>query len=323
MDTKKALITGIRGFTGKHLFNYLTDIKNPWSLYSIGRRNFEAEKLVHYPCNITDKQQVKEIISNVKPDYIFHLAGINHGLNYEDFYKVNVAGTKDLLEAVRKENTCCPRILVIGSSMEYGIVEPEALPIKEENPTKPVSDYGRSKLAQTLECLRYHKEFGLDIVVARTFNIIGPGISYRSVAGTIAKQIAEAEGNSIRRAKVIRIGNLESKRDFVDVEDVVKAYVLLITKGRGGEIYNVCSGKAYSAKYILDFLLSQTAEKFTIQQDLEKIRPCDIPCQVGNFLKIHRELNWKPLVGIDTSLFNTLEYFRAKERRPHISPSSL
>jgi len=305
------LITGIAGFTGYHLFAHLQEVDPELVIVGIDTRapsytgNYEFIQV-----DLLDYTRLLDLIRQVKPTYIFHLAGLNLSDHPKLFYDINVMGTVNLLEAVRKsKDRIDPKVLIVGSSAEYGIVNEDELPISEENPLRPISHYGVSKVAQDLLGFQYFKTHGLKVIRVRPFNLIGPGQSDAFICGTLAKQVIEVEKEI--RPPEIWVGNLEPERDFVDVRDVVRAYWQLMTAGRDGEVYNIGSGKCYSIREVLEILLREAGVEVAVKQDKKRMRQSEVPRQISNIDKIKRETGWAPKITLEESLRDMLNYFRA------------
>jgi len=310
MNTRRALITGIAGFTGYYLVKHLQEVDPELSIFGIDRSaplypvNYEFIQV-----NLLDCAAVRDLIGEVKPTQIFHLAGLNASDDLKLFYDINVIGTINLLEAVRKNrDQVNPKMLIVGSSAEYGIVNEDELPISEKNPLRPISHYGVSKVAQDLLGFQYFKTYGLRVISVRPFNLIGPGQSADFVCGALARQIVEVEKGD--REPEILVGNLEPERDFVDVRDVVRAYWQLMTAGKDGEVYNIGSGRCYSIREVLEILLREAGVEIAIKRDKKRMRQSDIPRQISNIDKIKRETGWTPKIPLEVSLRDMLDYLR-------------
>ncbi|MFC2105530.1 GDP-mannose 4,6-dehydratase [Candidatus Bipolaricaulota bacterium] len=310
MSKNKALITGIAGFTGYHLFEHMQEVDPELVIVGIDRSaptfagNYEFIQLDLLNC-----AGVLNSIRQVKPSYIFHLAGLSFSDDPKLFYEINVIGTMNLLEAVgRTRDQIDPRVLIVSSSAEYGIVNEDELPISEKNPLRPISHYGISKVAQDLLGWQYFMARGLKVIRARPFNLIGPGQSADFVCGALARQIVEVEKGT--REPEILVGNLDPERDFSDVRDVVRAYWQLMREGSYGEIYNIGSGRSYSIREVLEILLREASVEMVVKQDQKKIRQLDIPRQIGDIDKIRNEIGWSPKITLEKSLRDMLNYFR-------------
>jgi len=317
----RVLITGIAGFCGLHLTEYLlSKVKDDKEidLYGIDIQenvNREGhsllENLKFFTCDILDDEKLRKTIRQIEPDRIFHLAGLtsdfNSSASVKKFYATNVFGTINLLEAAGELKNG-PLVHIACSSAEYGLITESENPITEDNAFHPLSPYAISKLAQDMVGYQYYKNYGLRVIRTRTFNVTGPGEKENFVCSNFARQIALIENGAQKPA--IYVGNLEAKRDFVDVRDAVRAYWLVLDKGVSGEVYNVCSGKAHSIGEILDILLGMTGEDIVVKQETERMRPLDIPLQVGSFEKLRKQTGWKPAIPIEKTLEDLLNYWR-------------
>jgi GDP-4-dehydro-6-deoxy-D-mannose reductase len=224
----------------------------------------------------------------------------------------NILGTFNLLEACR-HLPLVPRVLVASSSAVYGCVEPSGAPISEATPVNPTTAYGLSKATQDCLAERFFVTHHLPVVITRAFNHTGPRERSMFVCSTIAKQLAEIEQG--KRPPTLSVGNLETRRDFSDVRDIVRGYFLALTRGKIGEIYNLASGHAPTVGSILQRLLTLSGVKVTIAQEPARLRVEEVPCQVGEATKAARELGWKPTIPLDHSLHDLLNYWRTQVSR--------
>lgn len=314
----RVLITGITGFVGSHLAEFL--LEEGCEVYGTYRwrslmSNIEhlRERIHLVECDIRDAVSVKRVINEVMPEGLFHLAAqsfvpTSFHAPAETLF-TNIIGQVNILEAVREIKPSC-KVHIAGSSEEYGFVQPEEIPIKETNPLRPLSPYGVSKVAQDLLGWQYYKAYGLHVVRTRAFNHTGPRRGEVFVCSNFAKQIVEIETG--RREPVIKVGNLEAKRDFTDVRDVVRAYWLALGKGEPGEVYNICSGKAWAIKEVLDILLSYTDVEARVEQDPSRMRPADVPLLVGDYSKFHKATGWEPRIPFEQTLKDLLDYWRER-----------
>jgi GDP-4-dehydro-6-deoxy-D-mannose reductase len=190
----------------------------------------------------------------------------------------------------------------------------ERLPVDEETPLEPVNPYGVSKVAQDLLARQYHLSHGVDVIRARAFNHVGARQSPNFVAANFARQIAEAEVGM--GEGVVRVGNLKAERDFTDVEDVVRAYAVLMERGRTGEAYNIGSGRPRSVSSVLEGLLKQSRVGVRVEEDAARLRPTDVAVIYGDIRKLRDETGWEPEVGFEESLCRVLGYWREEVRRP-------
>ncbi len=319
----KALITGINGFVGSHLAEYLLANHKDIEVFGTihGRTaNFEniksiQSKIKTVECDIVDPHSILTTLKEVSPDLVFHLAAQAYvpasWRSPSETLSTNIIGSMNLFEAIRKSSK---EILVqiAGSSEEYGLVLPNETPIKETNPLRPLSPYGVSKAAMDLLGYQYHKSYGLKIVRTRAFNHEGPRRGENYVTSNWAKQLAEIEAGL--KEPVIEVGNLESFRDFTDVRDMVKAYYLAATKCKAGEVYNICSGKAYKMKDVMDLLLtfSKSKKQVKIKTDPTRLRPSDVELLLGDCSKFQKETGWKPEIPFEKTLKDSLDYWREK-----------
>uniref|UniRef100_A0A7C3UZJ9 SDR family oxidoreductase n=1 Tax=candidate division WOR-3 bacterium TaxID=2052148 RepID=A0A7C3UZJ9_UNCW3 len=315
----KFLITGITGFVGSHLAEYLLSL-GEHEIFGIYRWRSRMENISHLlnkvsllECDLKDAVSTREVIRKIRPDGIFHLAAQSYvpmsWIAPQETLTTNIISQLNIFEAVRAENLDC-RIQIAGSSEEYGKVFPDEVPIKETNPLRPLSPYGVSKVAQDLLGYQYFMSYGMKIVRTRAFNHEGPRRGEVFVTSNFCKQIAEIEKG--KREPVVYVGNLEAVRDFTDVRDTVRAYYLVLTKGKPGEVYNICTGKGYKIKEILDILLSLTKVKVEVKVDPKRLRPSDVTLLLGDPTKIKNELGWEPKIPIEKTLKDLLDYWRER-----------
>jgi GDP-4-dehydro-6-deoxy-D-mannose reductase len=220
-------------------------------------------------------------------------------------------GAFNLLEAVRKLRTP-PRVLLVGSSEEYGLAQPADIPLREEAPLRPNSPYAVSKLSQSYLGLQYALVHRVPVIRTRTFHHTGPGRGEAFAESSFAKQLVEIETD--RRSPVLHVGNLDAIRDFTDVRDTVRAYWMLIDRGESGEVYNVCSGRALRIRELLDVLIQVSGVKVEVRVDPERLRPSDIPVLVGDPGKIRKVTGWEPRLPLDRTLKDLLHDWRSRDR---------
>ena len=318
INPMKALITGITGFVGSHLAEHL--LSEGMEVFGAARWRSDKDNIAHLKdkiklveCDINDAFSVKQILLDIKPDRIYHLAGQSSVAaswnSPAETINTNVVGQINLLEAVRllKLDT---RVHIPGSSEEYGFVKEKDLPLVESSQLRPLSPYGVSKVAQDLLGYQYFKSHGLYIVRTRAFNHTGPRHAEIFVTSSFAKQAALIEKDL--QDPVIRTGNLDARRDFSDVRDIVKGYGLALEKGEPGEVYNICSGKAVSIKSILDIILSFSSKKITVETDPDRMRPSDIPVTRGDYSKFAAKTGWKPEVPLEKTLKDIFDYWMGR-----------
>lgn len=302
---RTAFVTGFSGFVGRHLLNALRT--SGWQLVGLDLRG-EMAGTGFYSCDLHDSRSVQHALQETCPDAIFHLAGILKSERPEQFYTSHVLGTVALLEAVI-ETGLRPIILVASSSAVYGRGAGRK-PITENFKSRPLTHYAVSKLAQEMVALRYWRAFGLPVILVRTFNLLGPGLSPQMACSDFARQIARAE--MVGKPATISTGNLDAHRDFVDVRDAVRAYALLAEKGRPGQVYNVASGRAVSIRECLEFLRAQARVRIETVLDPARVQQNDIPFQVGSAERLKRRTGWKPDISVEQSLADLLEDWRQK-----------
>lgn len=315
----RALITGITGFAGSHLAEYLLSLKDV-EVFGIYRWRSRTENIEHiaskikfFECDSKDAISVREVIKKVKPDRIYHLAAQSYvpmsWVAPAETLSNNIISEVNLFEAVRAEVRDC-RIQIAGSSEEYGLVLPNEIPIKETNSLHPLSPYGVSKVAQDLLGYQYFKSYKMNIVRTRAFNHTGPRRGEVFATSNFAKQIAEIEKG--KREPVIYVGNLEAVRDFTDVRDVAVAYYLSLEKCEMGEVYNICSGNGHKIKEMLNLLLSLTKHKIEVKPDPKRMRPSDVELLIGDSTKFQQKTGWQPNIPFETTMSDLLNYWRER-----------
>ena len=300
----RALVTGASGFVGEYLVQQLLDSGDEVLGTTMpGLPYKEVLGCSYKPCDVTNADEIAEIISDFKPEAVYHLAAIAFVPEAEkDFSKtltINVGGVSNVAKACSLVGA---KLLFISSSDIYGKID--SLPITEETPLRPANNYSLSKLMGELVVERYERTNGLQAVIARPFNHIGPRQNDRFVVANFAKQLAKISLGM--KEPVMKVGNLSAKRDFSDVRDIVKAYRAAMVSGSG--IYNFCSGKAVAIQSILDELIEISGLKVTIEQDPERMRPSDTPEHYGSFEKAKRELGWSPRHSLRESLEDIYQY---------------
>ena len=265
--------------------------------------------------DILDKNQISELLNEEKPDYLFHLAAQSSVAyswkNPTLTVDVNIKGCVNLLEAVKDADEK-PRVLLIGSGEEYGHIKKDECPIIEDNVLRPGNIYAATKSCQNMLGKIYSDAYGLDIMMVRAFNHIGPNQTPVFVVADFCKQVADIEKG--KQEPVIYVGNLSAKRDFTDVRDVVKAYALLVKGGKRGETYNVGRGHAVAIEDILKEIVSMSDKDIEVKVDEKKLRPVDVPIIEPDIEKIKKEVGWEPVIELRQTLEETLEYWRSSDR---------
>lgn len=309
---KKALLIGAAGFVGKYLIEHLQE-ECGMDVY--------ATKLPHetindisasvYNLNIMDKESIVSLLFEIRPDYIFHLAAQSSvGLAWKNpnlTIDVNIKGSINVMDAVR-ELYYKPKVLLIGSGEEYGHIKEGEIPITETNMIRPGNIYAATKVCQNMIGNIYAQAYDMEIIMVRAFNHIGPTQAPMFVVSDFCKQVAEIEKKL--RPPVIYVGNLQAKRDFTDVRDVVRAYSLLIQMGKAGETYNVGSGNAISIQEILDLIIFLSEDEISVEIDSNKLRPVDVPIIQADTEKLRNLTEWKPCIPLEQTIKETLDYWR-------------
>jgi GDP-4-dehydro-6-deoxy-D-mannose reductase len=313
----RAIVTGASGFVGDYLVARLVsegaevlglDSRIPDGNKGRGRYEingrilpppFPEERAEIISCDLLDADAVGKAVSNWKPDLIFHLAAQSSAArSFEDpggTMLTNVVGTLNLLEAVRRVKDT--RIVVAGSAEEYGRRAAEEMPVRETAPIEPVSPYAASKAAQNTLVMQYHRAFGVEVMATRSFSHTGPGQTTNFVLPAFARQCAEIKAGL--RDPLLRTGNLEVTRDFLDVRDVVEAYLSIAADGIPGTTYNVCSGIGLELSDALDLLIGMTEIEIDVATDPELLRPADVPILIGDNGRLENDCSWS--ASIETS----------------------
>ena len=290
----RALVTGGSGFVGTWLRAHLED---------------EGDEVVApgSELDVTDPATVADAFAEARPEGVYHLAGQAHvGRSWEEpveYFRVNAGGTLHVLDAARRCRPV-PRVLVVSSAEVYGNVKPDALPLDEEAPLRPVSPYAASKAAAEMLAVQAHLGWQVPVVRARPFNHVGPGQAPNFVVPALAMRILEARGAA---EGVLRTGNLVARRDFTDVRDVVRAYRLLVEQGKAGVAYNVCSGQDVSVHDVVRKLLALSGDQLEIRPDPELLRPVDVPVLRGDPSRLSAATGWQPAVPLEDSLRAVLD----------------
>jgi GDP-4-dehydro-6-deoxy-D-mannose reductase len=291
----RVLVTGATGFVGRHLLD---------ALRAAGHEPIAAGGPHDPPpaiaLDILDAGAVRRVVEGAAPQAIVHLAGQafvpQSVADPLGTLAVNAGGTAHVLEAARAVGA---RVLVVSSAEVYGIQRPERMPLDESAVVRPGNPYAASKLAAEAYGLAWQRSFGLDVVVARPFNHIGPGQDPRFVVPSFARQLADIAAGA---PAVMHVGNLEAQRDFLDVRDVAAAYVLLVANGRAGEVYNICSGRTVAIREVLRQLITIARVAVEIRDDPERMRSSDLPILSGDATKLRAETGWEPRISLAASL---------------------
>ncbi len=317
----KALIIGAAGFVG----NYLIDAIQEELLCDI-----YATKLPHHKAwrddieiidlNILDTAAVWDCLHQVQPDYVFYLAAqssiARSWANPTKTIEINVKGSLNVLDAIRTL-AVPPRVLLVGSGEEYGAVAPEQVPIQESSFLNPQNIYAASKACQNMMASVYASAYHLPLVMVRAFNHIGAGQSDTFVVSDFCHQVARIEAGL--QEPVISVGNLQAKRDFTDVRDVVRAYTKLIQFGAAGETYNVGSGHAVTIQSILDIIISKSFADIRVYVDPKRLRPIDVPIIEPDIKKTYGATGWLPKIPLENTIEEMLHYWRRNCERKNPS----
>lgn len=315
----KVLITGVTGFAGSHLAEYCLG-RGDVEVFGTVRWRSRMENVkdiaddIHMiDCDLRDAVAVRHCLAEVMPDYIFHLAAQSFvPTSWKapvETLTTNIVGQINIFEAMR-ELKLPARVQLACSSEEYGMVYEDEVPIKETNPLRPLSPYGVSKVAQDLLGYQYHESYGLFVVRTRAFNHTGPRRGDVFVSSNFARQVAAIEKGGID--PVIHVGNLEARRDFTDVRDIVKGYWLALEKGEPGEVYNLGTGRDITIQGMLDKLLSFTGLEIETRQDPKRMRPSDVMVLCADVTKFTERTGWKPEIPLDRTLEDLLDYWRER-----------
>ena len=316
----KVLLTGITGFAGSHLAEYILAEHPGVQVSGLVRWRSRMDnvkgilgKVELHEADLKDMVSLKKALAVAKPDKVFHLAAqsfvpTSWKLPAETF-AINALGQINLFEALL-DLKLNPKFQIAGSSEEYGKVHPHEVPMKETNYLRPLSPYAVSKVAQDLLGYQYHQSYGLRTVRTRGFNHTGPRRGDVFVTSNFAKQVAEIEKGL--KPPVIHVGNLEAKRDFTDVRDMVRAYWLATEKCEDGDVYNIGSGKTYVMQDMLDMLLGMSTVKVKVEVDPARLRPSDVPILLADASKFVNLTGWQPRIPFATTLRDLLNYWRER-----------
>ena len=295
----KALITGSAGFVGQHLAEHLSNQ---------GDEVFCSDLSLGGP-DLLDAAGINDLVSRIRPDHVYHLAGqADVKASWEDpltTFRVNAEGTLNVLLACQLFKV--KKVLCVSSAEVYGSVQKSELPITEKHIINPSNPYAASKSAAEILCKQMNSQ-DLQIMCARSFNHFGPGQKENFVAAALTKRMLLAQRLD---QSEITVGNLETIRDFTDVRDVVRAYRLILTKGDGGNVYNVCSGIGRKISELATTLLNKIDSELELKLDPKLHRPSDTPVLIGDYSKLHKQTGWEPHIEFDQTIEDTIESTRA------------
>ena len=320
---QRVLITGITGFAGSHLAEHFladhpgVEVFGTYRWRS-RRENIEAieGRIRLLECDLSDMTAVRNALEVSRPDAIYHLAAQSFvpasWVSPLQTLTDNIAGQTNIFEAVRSLGLD-PAIQIACSSEEYGLVLPNEVPIRETNPLRPLSPYAVSKVTQDFLAYQYFMSYGIRAVRTRGFNHTGPRRGEVFVTSNFAKQVATIEAG--KTDPVIKVGNLDAVRDFTDVRDMVRGYVLATAKGKPGEVYNLASGKAITIRAMLDKLIAMAKVEVKVETDPARLRPSDVEVLIGDSSKFHADTGWEPRISFDQTLEDLLNYWRQRIAR--------
>ena len=319
-----ALITGITGFVGSHLAEYILDQHQEVAVHGTKRWRSPRDNIRHiqdrvqlHDCDLRDLASLITVFKQVKPDVIFHLAAQSFvQTSYSapaDTIDTNVTGTLNLLEAVR----ICdidPVIHVCSSSEVYGQVTEKDIPIKEDCPLRPVSPYAVSKVGEDMLGFMYYQAYGLKTIRTRMFTHSGPRRGEVFVDSFFSLQVARIEHGI--QEPVLRVGNLDSVRTFCDVRDTAKAYWMLVNQCPPGEVYNIGGATTMTIREMLDMLLGMSTYQGDIKVEVDPalLRPADVTLQIPSFEKFNAATGWEPQIPYQQTLLDMLDYWRGEVR---------
>ncbi len=316
MSNKHILITGAGGFVGTHLIKELQQNPSCELYVTIYNATSDISPLIpkdHVLAgDLTDYAFAQKLIQTTKPDIIYHLAALS--IVHDSVEKAvsvitsNTVISYNLLEAVRNYASTA-RVIAICSANQYGAVQDATKPIDESTPLRPLNPYAVSKVVQEMLALEYFLAYHLDIVILRPFNHTGPGQTIDFVIPALAKQFVDIEHGAVPE---IILGNLNTTRDFTDVSDMVKAYVLASEKCLSGEIYNLGSGQGYTIAQIVEIFQKITGQKVQLKEDPALVRESDVPILIANSAKFRQATGWEPKVSLETTISAILDYWRTK-----------
>jgi GDP-4-dehydro-6-deoxy-D-mannose reductase len=309
------LITGATGFAGHHLSSYCAALGHEvHGLVRPGREGAVPEGVVAQVADLREPGSVAALLERTTPDRVVHLAGASSvGRSFAepvDTWEVNLGGTIGLLEALRTTAPTTPALIVTSGEI-HGRVPVDELPVTADTPLRPISPYGASKAAADLAAGQYRAAYGIHALRVRAFNHIGPGQDPRFVLPNVARQIARAERDG-RDAVEVRVGNLDTRRDFTDVRDMVRAYWLLLERGDPDGVYLACSGRSLPVRRVIEGLAPLARIPVTFRSDPGLRRDGEQPDLYGSPARLRADTGWSPEIPIDTTLADTLDWWRAR-----------
>jgi GDP-4-dehydro-6-deoxy-D-mannose reductase len=324
--SRRILVTGASGFVASHLADVARagGLGPGDALVGLVRQTSGARSLpdgfsASVEADLLDASGLRAAVAEARATHALHMAGQS---SVHESYRdpggtllANVLGTHHLLAAC--EAAAVKRILIVGSAEEYGVVDRDAGPLREDRPLAPASPYAISRVAQSALCAEFAKRGTLDVIRTRTFPHTGPRRGAVFAESSFARQIAEIEAG--RRAPVIDVGNIDAVRDFSDVRDVVRAYALLLDRGENGAVYNVCSGRGVRIGAVLDLLVSWSRVRVEVRVDPSRLRPVDVPALIGDPSRLRAATGFAPSGDIEGALRGLLDHWRGVIAREQAS----
>jgi GDP-4-dehydro-6-deoxy-D-mannose reductase len=321
----RVLITGITGFAGSHLAEFLLAEHPEVEVFGTYRWRSRMDNVEHLDgvklleADLRDYSSIQQALERARPDAVFHLAAQSFVPSSwsapNETLTTNVQGQTNLFEAIRALRLD-PVVQIACSSEEYGLVLPGEVPIQETNPLRPLSPYAVSKVAQDFLGYQYFQSYGLKVIRTRGFNHTGPRRGQPFVTSNFCSQVAAIELGL--QEPVIRVGNLDAIRDFTDVRDMVRAYWLAAENGRPGEVYNIASGRGIAVREVLDKIIALAKVKVQVEVDPERLRPSDVEILIGDSTKFRADTGWEPRIPFEQTVRDLLDYWRetlARRRR--------
>jgi GDP-4-dehydro-6-deoxy-D-mannose reductase len=314
----RALITGMTGFAGSHLAEYLLAEHPDVEVFGTYRWRSRMDNIEHLrskvkllEADLRDYTSMYNALERSRPDFIFHLAAQSFVPSSwtapNETLTTNIAGQTNLFEAIRSLRID-PVVQIACSSEQYGLVLPDEVPIKETNPLRPLSPYAVSKVAQDYLGYQYFQSYGLKAIRTRGFNHTGPRRGQVFVTSNFCSQVAAIELGL--QEPVIRVGNIEAIRDFTDVRDMVRAYWLAVNHGKPGEVYNIATGHGIRISELLDRIIALANVEVRIEVDPERLRPSDVEILIGDSSKFRADTGWEPRIPFEQTVSDLLDYWR-------------
>lgn len=319
MKSKLAFVTGVAGFAGSFLAEELlaqgyTVAGTVYGKESTRNIDHLGQRLRLYQLDIMNEKDCRKIVARVNPDFIFHLAAfasVGKSFAQERFtYRVNFEGTLNMIEAAQKAKQL-KRFIFVSSCDSYGAFKPATKLLTEDQPLNPISPYAIAKTAAEQACFLHYRQYGLPVIIARSFNHSGPRQSKNFVIPSFASQIAAIEAG--KQKPVMAVGDLTARRDLSDVRDIVRGYRLAAERGKPGRVYHLSSGKAVSIKTVLDKLIKLSSVRIKVKKDQSRFRKNDIPCLRGSNRRAVQELGYLTRYKLNVTLRDTLDYWRTSQ----------